>query len=220
MDKEELNFVVPWSEDPKYQGDLYEVIEEAVKSLAEYKHQPINFIYTEGMKKFDERLHLTLKNIPDAELEKFKDDFLAAGTRSVGIDPTRENNRINIYTCTSGHDTITRDLDHGTTPMFLGCKTCGKQATSHMYRCDQTLTPLWEWYAPNPADCADYEMDHVLLGGLLLRPVSDAQPTATLSKTQLKTMYEFNRNWKRKNPGWTARQFKRAFLKMFPNNVK
>lgn len=130
--------------------------------------------------------------------------------------------RINIYTCASNHDTITRDLDHGTTPMFLACKTCGKQATSHMYRCDQTLTPVWEWYAPNPADCKEYELDHVLSGGLLLREITAAVADPgrlQLSQQQMKAMYRFQKEFKAKNTGFTQRQFKRAFLKKFPNSL-
>lgn len=192
-------FKIPWSEDLKYQGDPYEVIEEAIKQLPEYKHE-----------RTDQRLIDFAKQRD--KMNKPNNGDIIAGSFTI------PDNRINIYTCASGHDTITRDLDHGTTPMFLACKTCGKQATSHMYRCDQTLTPLWEWYAPNPVDCADYEMDHVLSGGLLLRPVSDAQPSnKQLSQEVMKVMYKFQKDFKHKNPGFTQRQFKRAFLKKFPN---
>lgn len=198
-----FKFRIPWADLADYHDNAFETIEEAIKQLPEHKHQ-----------RTDEHLINFAKQRD--KMNKPNNGGTIAGPPPAPIP----NNRINIYTCASGHNTITRDLDHGTTPMFLACKTCDKQSTSHMYRCDQTLTPLWEWYAPNTVDCADCEMDHVLSGGLLLRPVSDAQSTVTLSQAQLKTMYEFNRDWKRKNPGWTARQFKRAFLKTFPNNVK
>lgn len=196
-------------------NEHWDKISDTIKLLPERKFErsDILFIYTDDMKKFDEmnsEHNLTLKDIPADDLENFKNDFIAAGKQ-----------RINCYTCVLGHNTVTVDIDTGTTPMFLACKTCGKQATSHMYHCDQSLTPTWEWYAPNPTDCADYEMDHVLCGGLLLRPYNvTSVPSAELSQLDMKAMYEFNKTWKRKNPGWTSRQFKRAFQKQFPNKTK
>lgn len=158
-----------------------------------------------------------LKNQPDRLFDEALNETLNAAQT--------HKRRINVYTCASGHDTVTIDMDHGTTPMFLGCKTCGKQATSHMYRCSQDLIPEWEWYAPNPTDCAEYELDHVLSGGLLLREYSGSGGTSApissvLSQETMKAMYKFQRDFKQKNPGFTQRQFKRAFLKKFPNSLK
>lgn len=206
--------LIPWA-NANLHNDPWGTIIKVIGLLPKYEHQrsDINFIYTEDMKRFDEmNKELSLKNIPEDELQQFKDDFIS----QAGNEPIRVKNRINCYTCPSGHNTVTIDINHGTTPMFLGCKTCGQQATSHMYRCDQTLIPAYEWYAPNPAECKEYELDHVLSGGLLLREYTGAE----LSQEQLKDMYKFQKDFKHKNPNFTQRQFKRAFLKKFPNLLK
>lgn len=127
--------------------------------------------------------------------------------------------RLNIYSCADGHDTVTIDKDHGTTPMFMDCKTCGKQATSHWYNVPKGLIPTWEWYKPNISDVNDYEMDHVLSGGLLLRPISNLPPVPAISDKIMADMQRFHAAWKRSNPNATQRQFKRAFAKKFPNQV-
>ena len=54
--------------------------------------------------------------------------------------------KINVYTCSNNHKTVTIDVDNGTTPMFLRCETCGLMGASAMYMCDQDLTPTHEWY--------------------------------------------------------------------------
>ena len=61
------------------------------------------------------------------------------------------DNRINVYTCPKGHETITVDKDTGVTPMMLACKTegCQEMGRSSFYRVPPGLTPTHEWYAPN-----------------------------------------------------------------------
>jgi hypothetical protein len=97
--------------------------------------------------------------------------------------------KINVYTCPAGHKTITRDVDNGTTPMIINCKatlletfcSCDKHAHSAWYNCDQTLTPLYEWYKPGPEEkIKKHDVEHVKLGGLLLRRIGEqpkCQPT-------------------------------------------
>lgn len=89
-------------------------------------------------------------------------------------------NRINVYTCPNGHQTVTIDLVEGTTPMILRCRqraddgkhNCTDFAESAWYRCDQSLTPEYEWYKPDSLKgLSSEERDHVKLGGLLLRKI-------------------------------------------------
>lgn len=82
--------------------------------------------------------------------------------------------KINVYECPDGHQTVTIDLEDGTTPMMMNCRTpnCGKTSCSKWYRVDQNLKPEFEWFKPtdmkklNPA-----ERDHVQRGGLLIRKI-------------------------------------------------
>ncbi|GAB3164636.1 hypothetical protein [Telluribacter humicola] len=84
-------------------------------------------------------------------------------------------NRVNCYLCSCGQITKTKDLDAGTTPMFIKCETCGKDARSTFYqdiRPDQE--PTYEWYRPALKEVLklrskETTLDHVLSGGLLLR---------------------------------------------------
>lgn len=61
-------------------------------------------------------------------------------------------NTLNAYVCPMLHATVTIHKDEGTTPMFIGCRTCGKQATSRMGMVDSSLKPTHEWYKPTPED--------------------------------------------------------------------
>lgn len=72
-----------------------------------------------------------------------------------------EETRINAYICNDLHVTITKDVDKGTTPMFISCPTCGERATSRMYSVNQSFTPEHEWYKPTDAD-VEKEVDQLL----------------------------------------------------------
>lgn len=88
--------------------------------------------------------------------------------------------KINTYTCAAGHQTVTVDLVEGVTPMMLTCKQrhsdgkhdCTEMAMSAWYRCDQSLTPEYEWYKPeNLKKLRPSEREHVKQGGLMLRKI-------------------------------------------------
>ena len=57
-------------------------------------------------------------------------------------------NKINVYKCPNGHETVTINRADGVTPMFMTCRNrdCEENATSQMYMCSQDLTPEFEWY--------------------------------------------------------------------------
>lgn len=95
-------------------------------------------------------------------------------------------NAINVYTCPRcGWRMVTINRVEGTTPMFIRCgsdKKCDDTtfpgAVSAIYRVRQTLTPTHEWYRPTTATERKKLRDpnirqHVALGGLLLRRISD-----------------------------------------------
>lgn len=80
--------------------------------------------------------------------------------------------RINTYTCfKSGHITVTKDVDEGTTPMIIDCPKCGMQAQSSWYDCDQDQDHTHEWYSPLRVEkIKDPGMrEHVNAGGLMMR---------------------------------------------------
>lgn len=82
--------------------------------------------------------------------------------------------KVNVYTCRDGHQTITVDIDQGTTPFMLSCRTpnCGKLARSCMYQCDQDLKPEYEWYKPTDIKKVEkVSREHVRMGGLLIRKI-------------------------------------------------
>lgn len=86
---------------------------------------------------------------------------------------------INTYTCTKGHITVTVDVCHGTTPMFLKCQqmagasSCTEMARSAMYDGPaQCQVPEYEWYRPQNEHGMDaYDKEHYRLGGLFLRKI-------------------------------------------------
>ena len=84
----------------------------------------------------------------------------------------------NQYTCnTCGGVITTIDLDEGTTSMFLACRAsddCAGRMISSMYRVDQSLTPTHEWYTPDKLPKDRGMRQHVEMGGLLIRPVTEA----------------------------------------------
>ncbi len=86
----------------------------------------------------------------------------------------------NGYVCSEGHTTITIHKDHGVTPMFLGCKTCGATANSQMYSVEiydgyyGEGQATHEWYKPEGKVFKSLDIesqDHVTRGGLLLREI-------------------------------------------------
>lgn len=86
------------------------------------------------------------------------------------------SNRINTYTCdTCQGEIVTEDLVEGTTSFMVPCQAtegCQGKMTSAFYRCDQTLTPEWEWYKPRILNVSLFDFatwDHLQHGGLLLR---------------------------------------------------
>lgn len=85
----------------------------------------------------------------------------------------------NVYTCDEcGHQKVTVDLVHGTTPFMISCGAdgCGAMSKSSFYRVDQSLEPTHEWYRPEDVS-GETEMtkEHVRKGGLLLRVIEDAK---------------------------------------------
>lgn len=82
----------------------------------------------------------------------------------------------NIYTCERCHGHIvTVDIDDGVTPFMIACcarPRCNGMMKSSMYRVfDQGMAASHEWYRPGPtANLKPGEIDHVMRGGLLLRP--------------------------------------------------
>ncbi len=88
--------------------------------------------------------------------------------------------RINCYTCPHGHQTVTVDVDKGTTPFMLGCKedSCSEMAQSSFYRPPVGVgPPEWEWYKPTSKEAKREDrkhpgmLDHAESGGLFLRRV-------------------------------------------------
>lgn len=84
--------------------------------------------------------------------------------------------KINVYTCPVGHQTITIDRDQGTTPFMMGCKHegCKQMAQSCMYNnAVQSLTPEYEWYKPlDIKKVPKHFVEHVNMGGLLIRNIA------------------------------------------------
>ncbi|WP_431977593.1 hypothetical protein [Micromonospora haikouensis] len=92
---------------------------------------------------------------------------------------------LNAYYCTScAGFTVTVDTARGTTPSMLACRagdgSCGEMAVSLSYPTSwpagAPLEPEWEWYRPVGEELSDLRdeepeaYDHVVRGGLLLRP--------------------------------------------------
>lgn len=89
--------------------------------------------------------------------------------------------RINGYKCREcGGVTMTKDVDEGTTSMFIGCRIpsgCKGTAVSMMYPTQPMPPelddlPVWEWYKPKSDDPilkAIGMTDYVERGGLVLR---------------------------------------------------
>lgn len=85
---------------------------------------------------------------------------------------------VNVYVCqlaACGAAIVTKNRDEGTTPFMITCKKCEKGAAySSFYQVDQNLKPQYEWYCPGEEEkraLPEEMLEHVLLGGLLLRSV-------------------------------------------------
>lgn len=85
-------------------------------------------------------------------------------------------NKVNAYICDNLHITVTKNIDEGVTPMFIGCPECKalcdeyEAATSRMYRVNQSIPHTHEWYKPtNIEGLNQFEVEHIGQGGLLLR---------------------------------------------------
>lgn len=90
----------------------------------------------------------------------------------------------NIYRCPRGHETVTVDLDEGTTPFMIGCRSdadgqrCDLDAHSSFYQGYAGQTPTHGWYRPGLwhrlylrlREPATY--DYCKQGGLLLKRLS------------------------------------------------
>jgi hypothetical protein len=88
--------------------------------------------------------------------------------------------KINTYTCPKGHVTVTIDTDDGVTPFMIRCRqhadhaehNCTEAAKSAGYRCDQKLTPEYEWFRPQSLEGLSPAMKHhVQQGGLEIRKI-------------------------------------------------
>lgn len=105
---------------------------------------------------------------------------------------------LNAYICGRLHVTVSKDVDDGTTPMYIHCKMCGNvhdelsMAVSKMYRMDQTLQHSVEWYKPTEQELADMAdnyspeayasiLDHVSKGGLLDREITETAAHISIS---------------------------------------
>lgn len=92
---------------------------------------------------------------------------------------------LNAYFCPRCKGfTVTVDTARGTTPSMLGCRagdgTCQEVAVSlgypKVWPAGAPQTPGWEWYRPGEEELAQLAdekppaYDHVVRGGLLLRP--------------------------------------------------
>ena len=82
--------------------------------------------------------------------------------------------KVNVYTCPSGHETVTIDANEGVTPFMTRCRdlACTEMAESGFYRVDQTRRPTHEWLKPDKLDgLSDETIEHIRKGGLILRPI-------------------------------------------------
>lgn len=97
--------------------------------------------------------------------------------------------RFNVYVCSEGHTTVTKDLDNGTTPMLLVCRATGREGDcdemAHSRGYPEGEVPDaylqhyerhgWDWYRPDAQEMRTLSgayLQHVAQGGLLLKPHS------------------------------------------------
>ena len=84
--------------------------------------------------------------------------------------------RLNVYSCSCGHDTITIDIDAGVTPFMYRCEKCGNRAISKGYQVQGNLTPTLEWYRPSLKEMMKRRknenlLEHYFNGGLEIRKI-------------------------------------------------
>lgn len=65
-------------------------------------------------------------------------------------------NKVNVYTCSCGKNTVVKHRDKGVTPMFISCIHCGERAISHMYKVPQDLKHHLVAYVPK--DKAEWKL--------------------------------------------------------------
>lgn len=65
-------------------------------------------------------------------------------------------NKVNVYTCSCGKNTVVKHRDKGVTPMFIDCIHCGERAISHMYKVPQDLKHHLVAYVPK--DKAEWKL--------------------------------------------------------------
>jgi hypothetical protein len=91
-------------------------------------------------------------------------------------------NMINTYTCPEcGWQIVTITRVEGVTPAFIRCegRRCDVNtlpgAISAMYCVNQSLTPTHEWYRPDANELVEkpWALEHVTMGGLLLRKIGE-----------------------------------------------
>lgn len=87
--------------------------------------------------------------------------------------------RVNVYTCSAGHETITVDVAEGVTPFFISCRAddCRHYAASGFYTCSQYEKATHMFYRPSPEEVARLKLDdewleHWKKGGLILKPIT------------------------------------------------
>lgn len=92
---------------------------------------------------------------------------------------SKPENRINCYLCRNcGHIIKTIDVDYGTTPMFIKCEKCSFDLASSTFyeNMPQEIEPTYVWYRPSLKETLKLTcrmVDHVLKGGLVLKPIKD-----------------------------------------------
>jgi hypothetical protein len=96
--------------------------------------------------------------------------------------------KVNAYVCEAcNFSKWTVNLNTGTTPFLTSCPKCGQMAQSCFYRLGFapgkrviSVTPAWAWYRPTREELwamGNAEtMRHVLGGGLLCQPLTEARP--------------------------------------------
>lgn len=131
-----------------------------------------------------------------------------------------QSGSVNVYECNACHKRIaTVDLADGTTPFTIGCMTNDKSLVDRVagirvkYKteCNGMMQSCWygqlpggygepmpevtyEWYKPTVEEACkleDGEREHVSLGGLLLREITD-EGRALLKNRNEKVNTEYN----------------------------
>ena len=98
--------------------------------------------------------------------------------RMLTLEEHSSKNRKNSYTCTNcNYETISIDLDSGTTPFIIECSKCKQQSYSSFYdTSNKDKEPEIEWYRPTLKKTLKFRkqeslLEHILQGGLLMRNI-------------------------------------------------